>query len=135
MAEFVSALMDPSLPLQGKIKVARYLWGEGNLLPPERNALMLKWACQELCSAYNKKTKSPPSHVTRSQLWRSLGTVLEAESQEEEVSLDLTSLSSHLFQVWGGGRGGGGGSHPGSLRWVGLGFAAGDVCGFLLSCC
>lgn len=99
MAEFVSALTDPSLPLLGKIKVAKYLWEERDLFPLERNSLMLKWACQELCTAYNKKTKSPPSHVTRSQLWGSLSTVLEAVTKEGEVSLDLAPLSVHLFQV------------------------------------
>lgn len=60
---------------------------------------MLKWACQELCSAYNKKNKVPPPHVTRGQLWGFLCTVLEALVEEGEMPQDLTPLSSHLFQV------------------------------------
>lgn len=99
MAEFISALHDPSLSVVGKLKVARYLWQKGNLLPAERNALMLKWACQELCSAYSKKNKVPPPHVTRGRLWGCLYTVLEALVEEGEMPQDLTPLSSHLFQV------------------------------------
>lgn len=79
--------------------MASYLWLPGKLLRAERNALMLRWACQELCLAYNKKNKSPPPHMTRSRLWVFLCTVLKAVAEDGNELLDLASLGSHLFQV------------------------------------
>lgn len=98
MAYLVSALHDSSLPVRGRLKVAWHLWRQGELLSTERNALMLKWVCQELCLAYNKKNRAPPPHVIRGHLWSFLCTVLGAMVQEE-FQQDLVVLSSHLFQV------------------------------------
>lgn len=124
MAELVSALHDASLPVLGRLKVAHYLWLPGKLLPAERSALMLQWACQELCLAYSKKNKAPPPHVTRGRLWVFLCTVLEVVAEDGEVQPDLEPLSPHLYQVcWRVIR---------LPTFRGWGWSAGNGCGFLL---
>ena len=100
MAELVCALQDSLLGVEERLKIACYLWGQEQLLSGEKEAILLKWACQELCLAYNrKKSKTPPPHVTCSQLWGFLCSVLEALVEAEKLPRDLSSLNTHLFQV------------------------------------
>lgn len=128
MAALVVALHDSSLSVLERLKVAHYLWLPGRLLPAERSALMLQWACHELCQAYSKKNKAPPPHVTRGRLWGFLCMVLERIVEGSEVLLDLTPLSSHLFQVCSGVV-----NNAVCIEGVGLA-SAGNGCGFLHYC-
>lgn len=95
MAELVSALSDLSLPVLGRLKVACYLWVRN---AAGKHALLFEWACQELCMAYNRKNKAPPPHVTCSQMWGFLCTVLKG-MVADGVLHDLSPLNTHLFQV------------------------------------
>ena len=99
MSVLVSSLLDSSLPLLARLKVACCIWRQGSLPAAERNALMLKWTCQELCLAYSRTNKTPPPHVTTSQLWRFLSSVLEAIVEGGEALQGTAPLNTYLFQV------------------------------------
>lgn len=97
MSELVAALEDPSLPLVGRLKVACYLWQQDEMLSSD---LLLGWVCNELCQAYNRKSKTTPPPLTCSKLWQFLCVVLEAVVETDSVQdLDLSPLNTHLFQV------------------------------------
>lgn len=97
MSELVAALEDPSLPLLGRLKVACYLWQQDEMLSSD---LLLEWVCNELCQAYNRKSKTTPPPLTCSKLWQFLCVVLEAVVETDSVQdLDLSPLNTHLFQV------------------------------------
>lgn len=97
MSELLSALQDASLPVLGRWKVACHLYQHGG---PRGQVLLLKWACQELCQAYNKRNKTPPPPVTCCKLWAFLRAVLEGGVADDGDLLQETSvLNSHVFQV------------------------------------
>ena len=78
--------------------MARSLVDQENVGPSGKAPLLLKWACQELCQAYNKKNRNVPSHVTTSSLWQFLSSVLVLLSEDSAVQ-SASALNVYIFQV------------------------------------
>ena len=92
-----------SISLEGRLKVACYLWKEKTVLTiPGKKNLLLKWGCQELCLVYDKRIKSSslPDTVMVCKLWSFLHVVLVAIGEEKEAQLtDLSPINVYLLQV------------------------------------
>ncbi len=104
MAELLEALRDPSLPVPGRLKVARYLLKtREDILPRGKLSYLLKWVCQELCLIYNKKNKSqrPPPLEAAEQLWGFLSKVVGSVGEDRGGGeVELSPINVHLFQVF-----------------------------------
>ncbi len=58
MAGLVRALQDRSLGVEGRLKVACYLWSQrGAQATVPMVATLEKWACGEICAVYSKKAR------------------------------------------------------------------------------
>ena len=58
MAEVFQALRDVSLQVEERLKVACDVARNGNPdLLEGKTAFLAKWACEEICNAYNKKNR------------------------------------------------------------------------------
>ena len=99
MSSVLRALYDHSLSLPQRLKVARYLWGQEDILSEEKTAFLVKWVCGELCTVYNRKNQRPPSSSISCELWKFLSFVLTAIVEEEDAK-ELSALNIHLFQVY-----------------------------------
>ena len=102
MAELWAALRDGSLTCLDRLKVASYLWKQESA----RNknwSLLLTWAFEEICKAYNRRAKSHPPEDVRCKLWQLLSVMLESITTSSGVELweGEASPSTHLFQVCG----------------------------------
>lgn len=95
MAGVLGPLQDRSLSLSDRLEVACCLWGHDER---RKGVILLEWACQELCQAYNKKVKRPPPPATLAKLWKFLGNVLKSLAQDGSPR-DFPSLNKYLFQV------------------------------------
>ena len=58
MTELLKALRDHSLTAEERLKVACFVWRKGDLRVGSKHSVLVKWVCEELCTAYNKKTRS-----------------------------------------------------------------------------
>ena len=58
MAELLKALYDRSLTAEERLKVACFIWRQQDAPVVSRETVLAKWACEEICSAYSKKTRS-----------------------------------------------------------------------------
>ena len=99
MAGLVCSLYESCLSVEQRLKVAQHVWRRGDLVASEKLPIMLRWSCQALCTAYNRKNKTPPPHVTCRRLWGLLREVVEALVRDGQVPDDLSPLNAHLFQV------------------------------------
>lgn len=58
MSEVLRALHDGTLKLEERLKVACYVARNGNPdLLESKVTFLVKWACEELCNAYSKKSR------------------------------------------------------------------------------
>ena len=73
------------------------LWERDGVLAAGEASPLLRWTCLELCQTYNKKNRSPPSHVTTGSLWQFLSRLVEVLSCGGTE--DVSALNVHLFQV------------------------------------
>ena len=99
MAELWVALQDGSRTCLERMKVASYLWKQEGIRK-ERWSLLLKWALEEVCKAYNRRAKSHPPNEVRCQLWQLLSVMLESVAiSDVELWEGDASPSVHFFQV------------------------------------
>ena len=102
LKECESALYDHSFSVLDRLKVACYLWRESST--PSRQDSLLKLTCDELCTAYNKKTRSPPAIDVCSSLWQFLSVILQSITvqpleNKREWRPDDSVFTTYLFQV------------------------------------
>ena len=58
MADLRRAVRDRSLRVEDRLKVACHMMrGDGRALFGDKEESLTKWVCDELCSAYNRKTR------------------------------------------------------------------------------
>ena len=99
MNELVRALRERSLSVQERLKVACHLWKQRNELLPGKHTILLKWTTEELCNAYNKRSRSPPvSREVCSQLWQLLAVEISSLLAQGQ-DIDEAAASLYLFQV------------------------------------
>ena len=100
MTELWAALQDHSLKAIDKLKVACHLW-KHECVTSSRKDTLIRWACEEICSAHSKKNKTPPPLEVYCKLWQLLSVMLEStfntESQLRTVLME--SANVHFFQV------------------------------------
>ena len=103
MSDLIKGLSDLKLTLEERLKVACYLWKTPRSLSSSgKKYLLLRWTCQELCGAFDKRSKSSssrdPSLVCK--LCKFFHLVLAAVGEECEEDTDLSSVNLHLLQVF-----------------------------------
>ena len=56
--ELLRALRDRSLSPEERLKVACFIWHEGDVPIGSKESVLVKWVCDEISLAYSKKTRS-----------------------------------------------------------------------------
>ena len=55
--ELLRALRDRSLSSEERLKVACFIWYEGDVPIGSKESVLVKWVCEEISLAYSKKTR------------------------------------------------------------------------------
>ena len=56
--ELLKALRDCSLTSEERLKVACFIWHEGDVPIGSKESVLVKWISEEITLAYSKKTRS-----------------------------------------------------------------------------
>ena len=56
--ELLKALRDRSLTSEERLKVACFIWHEGDVPIGSKESVLVKWISEEIALAYSKKTRS-----------------------------------------------------------------------------
>lgn len=60
----LQALRDVSLKAEERLKIAAAIARHSNpSLPEDKVVFLSKWACEEICNAYNKKNRQEYGHI------------------------------------------------------------------------